>query len=325
MPVIIRDPNEAVQPDFASEDYQAAHQALVSDNVSEEAAIALLSTAWAANNTAEKEIWERQRREEGELARDQERQEREESACMEEVRVAEEETARVEEKRRHKNKYTEISLAPPPTTPPEILSTYATTRLQKGLFVEMWYFTNEGLDYALKTSASTDDDTMVQTIDKDGNASWVTTAASKGAKAALDDRHLSWEQLLVAIPRFLDAIHVAGWTEQRQDMMTSLFTGLQAHPYRSSRDPLDRVALLRYLAEQRRLWHQAIDAGTGAWNIGTLSETLLRMANETVHRERRDREDVERSRLVSTQTLLRKGALLIRSQTFYPFIITTAL
>ncbi|KAG6877592.1 hypothetical protein C0992_009638, partial [Termitomyces sp. T32_za158] len=297
MPELLINPNDAVRPNFASEDYIAARNALIGGNVDEQAAIAMLENVWDANNAAEKEIWERQRREDGEADREREARERQEREQGEEARTVEEESIRNEERRKYKSKFTEIVMAPPPDTPPEILPAYATTRLQKGMYVEMWYFTNEGLDYALKSASAIDDNALVQSVDRDGKAMWTTAAASKGSKSAMDDRDLTWEQLSIATPRFLDAIHAAGWTEQRQVIMADLFTRLQAHPYRASRDPLDRKALLKYLSEQRKLWHQAIEAGTGAWNVGILNENLLRMAADSVCRERSDREDTERARI----------------------------
>ncbi|KAG6875883.1 hypothetical protein C0992_001927 [Termitomyces sp. T32_za158] len=297
MPELVNDPNEAVRPNFAAEEYAAARNVLIGANLDENAAIALLENAWHANNAAEREMWERQRRAEGEAERERERQEVEARERREEAQMLEEESVRREERKKYKSKYTEIAMDPTPDTPPEILSAYATTRLQKGLYVEMWYFTNEGLDYALKSASSVDENALVQAIDKEGNAVWTTAAASKGSKTALDDRDLTWDQLSIAIPRFLDAIHAAGWTDQRQAIMADLFTRLQAHPYRASRDPLDRLALLRYLLEQQRLWHQAVEARTGAWNIGVLNKNLLRRAADSVRRERNDREDAERARM----------------------------
>ncbi|KAG6894158.1 hypothetical protein C0992_007284 [Termitomyces sp. T32_za158] len=285
MPVLVLDPNEAIRLDFTSQDYAEVCNGMISKDIDEKAAIALLVNAWNMNNAAEKVIWARQRREQEDAQRENERQAQEENEQRMAVRGLEEEAARNEERKKYKNKYMDVSMAPPPMTPPEILSAYVTTRLQKGLYVELWYFTNEGLDYALKMSTALDDDTMVQSIDKDGNAIWVTAAASKGSKTIQDDKNLLWEQLSVAIPCFLDTIHAAGWTNQRQDMMARLFMGLQAHPYRLSRDPLDRTTLLKYLLEQRRLWHQALDAGTGTWNIGLLSESLIHAAGDSVRKK----------------------------------------
>ncbi|KAG6894496.1 hypothetical protein C0992_005892 [Termitomyces sp. T32_za158] len=218
----------------------------------------------------DKEIWERQRQERAEEDRARERQDREEREQRAAARELEEEAARKEERKKHKSKY-------------------ATTKR--------------------RTASTMDENAVVQTIDKDGNSAWVPAVASRGAKAALDDRDLTWEQLLIAMPRFLDAIQAAQWTEQRQSMTTDLFTRLQAHPFRASRDPLDRVALLRYLSEQRRLWHQAIEAGSAAWDIGILNEHLIRSASDDVNKEQRDRDEAERARREAERTRIVSGVM----------------
>lgn len=212
--------------------------------------------------------------------------------------------ARNEERKRHKNKYTIVLMAPPPILPLEILPAYTMSHLQKGLYVEMWYFTNKGLECMLKTSSTLDENMLVQLVDRDGGAVWTMAMAARGLKTALDDRELTWDQFSIAIPRFVDAIHVAGWMEQRQSMMASLFKSLQMHPYQASWDLLDRTILLRYLLEQRRLWHQALDAGMGAWNIGILSDPLLAMAADVVLKEQSNRAKAERNRLASHPNIL---------------------
>ncbi|KAG6883849.1 hypothetical protein C0992_007638 [Termitomyces sp. T32_za158] len=206
MPVLLLDPNEAVCLDFASQDYAEVRKGMIGEDVDEEAAIALLVNAWNVNNAAEKVLWARQRREQEAAQRENERQVRGEDEHRLAARGLEEEAARNEERKKYKNKYMDVSMAPPPMALPEILSTYATSRLQKGLYIELWYFTNKGLDFALKTSNAMDDNTVVQSIDKDRNAVWVTAAASKGSKTVQEDKDLSWEQLSIAIPRFLDAV-----------------------------------------------------------------------------------------------------------------------
>ncbi|KAG6894830.1 hypothetical protein C0992_004429 [Termitomyces sp. T32_za158] len=206
MPDLHNDPNTAVCPDFAHENFATARNALISDTVNEEAAINILASTWRANNALDKERWERQRQERDKEQRLMERQEREDREQRAELRQAEEEAAKREERKRYRSKYAQLAQEPTPNAPPEILAPYATTRLQKGLYVELWYFTNDGIDYTLKTLSTVDKNAMVQTVDKDGNASWVLAAASKGSKSVLDDRDLAWEQFLLAIPRFLDAI-----------------------------------------------------------------------------------------------------------------------
>lgn len=67
-------------------------------------------------------------------------------------------------------------------TAPEIPLSCATSWLWKGQYVELWYFTNNGLDYARQHSSTLDEDVMVQVQDKDGTAAWVPAVTSREAR-----------------------------------------------------------------------------------------------------------------------------------------------
>ncbi|KAG6806178.1 hypothetical protein H0H92_012414 [Tricholoma furcatifolium] len=62
MPRLTIDPNTAIRPDFSSEDYADARAALISEDIDEGAAVAMLNKSWDASNAAEKAIWNRQLR-----------------------------------------------------------------------------------------------------------------------------------------------------------------------------------------------------------------------------------------------------------------------
>ncbi|KAG6825455.1 hypothetical protein H0H92_003650 [Tricholoma furcatifolium] len=291
-------PNDAIRPDFASDDFAEARVALISDTIDNDGAVALLQKSWDAANAAEKAMWERQIRADIEASDAAVRQDQDLRQREEEQRRHEAETALAEERKKNRVKYIELSEAPPPITPPEILPTYATSRLQKGQYVELWYFTNEGIASGLKHAGSVDENAMAQSVDKDGVVTWIPAVAAKALREAKADRDLSWEQLLVASPRFIEAIHAAAWPEQRVRMMTNLFSRIQAHPRRYTTDVLDRRALLRYLCEQRQSWHLSIDTPTRGWDIGKLSESLISQAVDTVRGEELFKREIEREIVV---------------------------
>ncbi|KAG6807143.1 hypothetical protein H0H92_008632 [Tricholoma furcatifolium] len=254
----------------------------------------MLNKSWDAANAAEKAIWARQLRADEERAEAAARQAIETQDQEETQRRHEAEAASAEEWKKNRTKYIELSEAPPPITPPEILPLYATTRLQKGQYVELWYFTNEGIAGGLKHASTFDENAMTQAVDKDGSVTWIPATASKALRDAKADRDLSWEQLLVASPRFLEAIQAAGWPAQHQRMMSNLFTRIQAHPRRYTTDSIDRRALLRYLCEQHQAWHLSIDTPARGWDIGILSEHNILHAVETVRNEELLKREMER-------------------------------
>ncbi|KAG5638381.1 hypothetical protein DXG03_004147, partial [Asterophora parasitica] len=156
-PRILVNPNEVTCPDFALPDWAAARGALISGTLDDATAIIRLTESWNANNFAEKAMWARQ------LA--QEERDRIEAKLEQEQRDEE-----MEDRKKHSTKYTPISENPPPDTMPIFVSPYALARLRKGQYVEMWYFTNDGISYAQHNSTMHDEDTMVQVADKDSRA-----------------------------------------------------------------------------------------------------------------------------------------------------------
>ena len=58
-------------------------------------------------------------------------------------------------------------------------------------------------------------------------------------------------------------------------MMMEFWSNLNMHPYRSSRDQLDRDVLLLYQAEQRKLWHQAISSPGHGYDLSQINKELL--------------------------------------------------
>ncbi|KAG6823695.1 hypothetical protein H0H92_009341 [Tricholoma furcatifolium] len=286
-------------PDFTSADYEEARADLRTDTINDEAAANMLKAAWTASNRADKAIWVRQQQADAEAAAVRELEARERRDQNEADRRHEDELARVEDQKKNRSKYLEIPDIPPPVTPPEILPAYAISRLQKGQYVELWYFTNEGLAHGLKTASTVNENAMVQSVEADGSVTWTPAAAARTATREVKrDRDITWEQFLIAYPRFLDAIEAADWTPQRVDMMTSLFQRIQAHPLRFTAEERDRRALLRYICEQRQLWHRAIDSPAKGWNIGIISGDILRMAVEDIRNEDAARREAERDSYV---------------------------
>ncbi|KAG6876089.1 hypothetical protein C0993_005612, partial [Termitomyces sp. T159_Od127] len=296
-----QNPHEQVCPDFASDAYAEARNAMREENdaLDDAAVVIMLTQAWNATNRVDRAAWDNSAREQEQREAQRalvEEGEREREAA---ARAQEERVEAGEEMKKNRLKYLDIPMRPPPTLPVEIPSRYAISKLQKGQYVELWYFTNAGLKYAKSSEATVDDDGMVAVAGKDGTLDWIPAAATKDSKSVVADRMLTWEDFTVAVRRILFAMEAASWTEQRITMLANFWGRLQAHPYRSSSDPLDTEALLVYQDEQRRAWHQAIGSPVGAWDISTIEETVLSRTRDEVYREDRRRKDREKDTLVS--------------------------
>ena len=174
-----------------------------------------------------------------------------------------------------------------PTVAPVFASNYAVRKMEKGLYVELWYYTNAGLEEALRNSNTTDDEAMVMLRLPNGSTNWVPAASTRTATAVTDDRHIRWEDFCQAAPRMILAMEEADWPQERVAMLAKFWGNLQIHEFRSSTDPLDQKALLVYQAEQRRLWHLAISSPQGAYNLSRINEEILRKTREKVYWDER--------------------------------------
>lgn len=166
--------------------------------------------------------------------------------------------------------------------------------MEKGLYVELWYYTNAGLDDALRSSNTTDDEAMVMLRQSNGTTSWVPAASARNAARVTDDKDILWEDFCQAAPRMIVAMEEADWPQDRVTILAKFWGNLQVHELRSSRDPLDQKTLIVYQAEQRRLWHLAISSPHGAYNLSRINEEIMRKTRERVYWDDRKLKDNER-------------------------------
>ncbi|KIK77907.1 hypothetical protein PAXRUDRAFT_17190 [Paxillus rubicundulus Ve08.2h10] len=181
MPRLLRDPNLDVCPDYASEIFAATQARLEDDREEHEQEVA---------------CEEEQRALEAELSKD------------------EEEAARKEEKKKDKHKFLPILQGVGvPTESPVIPATHVVRKLDKGEYVELWHFTNDGLDDTLTTSTSVDPDAMVMSRLLDGSMAWVLAAAACSSTKLVEDQNLLFEDFCQAAPCFVEAIQQANWPD----------------------------------------------------------------------------------------------------------------
>ncbi|KAG2123613.1 uncharacterized protein EDB93DRAFT_1098894 [Suillus bovinus] len=270
MPRIRNDPNFNICPDYASINFANTRAQLINENVDEEQAIQLLRNIWRANNETDKVLWQQQLAEDREQREHAQRIQEDEQEQVEQERIDEEDAARKEERKKNKHKYIPILDMGIPDEPSVTPCSYVLRKLDKGEYVEMWYFTNDGLDEAL-IKKTIDDDTMVLSTLADGSTAWISLASARNTKLVINDENLPFEEFCQACPRFLVALEEANWPEDRIRMMALFWRNIQVHKYRSLRDPIVQKTLLVYQAEQHRHWHIAAKSSTGPYNISTVN------------------------------------------------------
>jgi hypothetical protein len=283
MPRLAFDPSLLNCPDFAAPAYEEHRALFVNDNVTHEQAAARLTLFWQADNNLHKQQWEDQKIEDianhdAELA--QQRLEAQENDLL---LAQEQENAVKEEMKRNRTKYIQIPDRPMPAVTPILPSEYAVKKLEKGLYVELWYYTNDGLDDAARSHSAIGDDAMSLLHGADGSISWVSAAAVRESKKMLDDKDISWDNFTQAVPRMMVAMTNAGWPLERVVMLGQFWGSLQTHELRRSQDPLDQRTLLAYQAKYRLQWHMAITAPGGAYNLALIDEVRMRAIRDEVY------------------------------------------
>ncbi|KAG2107914.1 uncharacterized protein F5147DRAFT_577361 [Suillus discolor] len=270
------DPSLLVCPDFTSERYRTSRAPFVSATVTEDQAAESLRLVWIATNDDLCTQWRQQEAEEACLHAEQARLTKEEATRLRQIRQLEEETARVDERKKNRFKHTDILMRPRPDTNEEeaFVSDFTLRKIDKGSFVELYYWTNAGLEEALFSYSTRDDEGLIPS-EQDGTTVWISAAASKPSKNVIPDRFLTTVDFAQAIPRIIAALEECDWPKQRILMLARFWGAIMTHRYWNSSDQVAQRALMIYQEEQQRAWHHAVALGTGAWDLSILSDIVL--------------------------------------------------
>jgi len=76
---------------------------------------------------------------------------------------------------------------------------YALRKLDKGEYMELWYFTNDRLDEA-NLKKTVDDNAMILSTLADGSTAWVSSASMRSAWAVINDENLPFKEFCQACP-----------------------------------------------------------------------------------------------------------------------------
>ncbi|KAG0693026.1 hypothetical protein DFH29DRAFT_1007750 [Suillus ampliporus] len=215
MPRIPNNPNLSVCPDYTDPTFTNTRLQLTNENINKAQAILLLKNIWQADNDAARAQWQLQVEEDTEHQQHQERLNHEEQDRLEQECLDEDETARKEDKKKNKFKYTPIPNLDVPMKPTILPSPYAVCKLDKGDYVELWYFTNVGLDDA-KLKSSINEDTMIMATLAGGNTAWVSATSMRNTSTVVDDQNLSFEDFCQACPHIISAMEDASWPDNRR-------------------------------------------------------------------------------------------------------------
>ncbi|KIM78776.1 hypothetical protein PILCRDRAFT_10994 [Piloderma croceum F 1598] len=300
MPRIPINLNSLICPDYTLELFQDTRVPLVNDNTTHDQAAVILTNIWTASNTAEQLLWQLQVSADEDAAEALRQQDRKALALKEAEAAKEKEDQHKEERKRNLGKFLPIPDRPVPHCPPVIASQSATRRMDKGDCVPLWYYTNKGLENALSTYNSTDDDALSLLRGLDGLTSLIPASSTKESKGVIEDQDLDWEDFCIAAPWMIEAMGRASWPPERIQMMSNFWANLQEHLFRSSGAPFEQKALLLYQAEQHRLWHIAINTPHAGYNLSNINNSLLRDTKDQLFWKERTRSEADRDPPVSS-------------------------
>ncbi|KZT64742.1 hypothetical protein DAEQUDRAFT_769456 [Daedalea quercina L-15889] len=290
---LLVDPNTLVAPDFTLATYARRRQTWRAAGLTEEQVIAALTAEWETENEHDKLVWEEQTAAEAQAARDQALAAEEAANLRKEAARLEAEQSLKDEMKKNKEKYVAIPDRPIPAGTLVMAAPYAIRRLEKGQYLELYYYTNQGLRAAAAEVSQVNDEGLTLRENGDGTTTWVQAATLRASKSVIPDQELTWAQLREAVTRFIPAMQRARWARDRVTMLTNFWGNLEIHPYQQSIDPIDVKALIVYQAEQRMRWHQAINSDRGAWNLSIPSEEILKETRDCVYRADRLAQDAE--------------------------------
>ena len=281
MAPLLDNPNNAILPDFSTQEHEAARARLIDNGVTDDIqAAGVLATLWTLSNDAAKDIWAEQIREADRAVALAQEQAAEEERQHQLTLRDEQEAALKEEQKKNKSKFVPVSTAKVPSHPVIIPSHYAVRKLKAGDYVELHYFTNKGLSDAKASLVSTEPDGLVMMSAANGQQTWVHAGAIRDPKLVVTkDENLSWEEFNQAAPRMIMAMKQHEWPEDHVLMHVQFWTALQNHRWRHSFDEMQQRALLLYQSQQRRLWHLTA-GGPQGWSIAELNHELILKARE---------------------------------------------
>ncbi|THH13682.1 hypothetical protein EW146_g6576, partial [Bondarzewia mesenterica] len=270
MPPAIPNPDFETCPNFASDHYLTLRQELINANPasSHEAVAQRLADSWLLEHQARVDAYTAQQlqvqaeREQAEL----EEADRQRDEAAQKQQESQQEITKMHERfgKADANTMVDVHL---PARP----STYALEKLRKCEYVELYYFTPQGCQEAASSIHDSSDSTYA--IAEIGDKLTLKNSSATSSRHVIKDVDLSWEQVEVARPVFLQYIATVPWPQEYIDWHMEFFYHLGSHPHRG-RVPYGPQVLVHYQARVRRQWHDALSHKEG-FNLGSINELLL--------------------------------------------------
>jgi hypothetical protein len=249
MPPIIKDPTQAICPNFEGPEWTFLRQCIIGSHpgkipLTTEEAARQMREAWTQDNDARITAWNAQfEKDRAEQAKqDKQAREAKEAERAQLEKEAEEQRRAAERSKPKLNSFDptrHVSAWIPPRP-----AAYALEKINNLEYVELDYFT-----------------------------------ALRPSKNIRKDEELSWEEMLEAKNTMLHFMAQSGlWPKAHADSLVAFYVALERHPRRLMAN--GKTTLLLYQDRVRREWFHALECNEG-FNIALISDCLIRnMADE---------------------------------------------
>ncbi|KAG6904885.1 hypothetical protein DXG01_006458, partial [Tephrocybe rancida] len=272
--LLMRDPNLDVCPDFSSAPFEPTRALMRATGMTDKEAVTSLQEAWTTHNDAEQDHWEQETEawnsaaaqgDQGREGRQQQQQHQqpppEPQQQQAEPQPADEELTECEHKARLKLRVFNPQMRVGNTLAPRP-SSYAINKLSNFEYCELWYFSMEGCEDALRELVTLR-----------------PVASVQASKRVIQDEELSWEQFHYAHRGFIQQIIESGWPEEHTQALLRFFIEIENSPFVTREN--GKKVLLVYAAHVRRDWMDLMKGGGDVFNIALINDELL----ESVSRE----------------------------------------
>jgi hypothetical protein len=201
----MENPNQAVPPDYATNEFVAEREPLIDAGLTEQQASDALRNLWTVRNNRDKAVWQWRQEE----AAEADEAERERQELLRQQQEDEDALVLKEEWKKNKAKFVPIPNRPITSELLVLPSLVAVRKLKNHQFCELWYFTNAGLDEAERSvSFAIDDNSLSIVPAADGSHSFVPSAFARDKSDVVHNESLTFEQFGQATVRELQGYAV---------------------------------------------------------------------------------------------------------------------
>lgn len=304
-PRLTENPYDAVAPDYTTDAHADVRKKLMAElNVTEEVVIKVMVASWAATNGQQKTLWDNQ------LAADaakKKKADEDASAIEEAARSALEQEAKealAEDRKKNPRRFVAIDPnLPVPLDNDFIPSNAILEKLRKQDHVLLWYFTNQTAADAEADMLNPSAFSLLPT--DDGTVQLVPSATVRNSRRAVKDRNLSWDDFVIAIPRYIAAMEYVETPEDTIDMFHRMYATFIDRANRELHNvTLARRSVMHYACLLRKRWHlRVLREKKAMYSLVNINEELLLEARSVVREEmllEKERERNDEVRLFAT-------------------------